>query len=106
MYEFSFYTPPDRCSGYSRLVYRLLGNDCPNVGCDVLFHDPSAAQTAKRIAEIPLGVEKGDKVVTVGGIYGTVAEIEEKTVLLKVDGEIKLRVDKGSLVKDYSSVQQ
>ncbi len=60
----------------------------------------------KELQKFRSELKKGDKVVTVGGIYGTVAEIEEKTVLLKVDGEIKLRVDKGSLVKDYSSVQQ
>ena len=51
-------------------------------------------------------LKKGDKVVTVGGIYGTVAEIQERTVLLKVDGDTKLRVDKNSLVKDFSSTQQ
>ena len=51
-------------------------------------------------------LKKGDKVVTVGGIYGTVAEIQERTVLLKVDGEIKIRVDKNSLVKDFSTTQQ
>ena len=51
-------------------------------------------------------LKKGDKVVTVGGIYGTVAEIQERTVLLKVDGEIKIRVDKNSLVKDFSATQQ
>ena len=51
-------------------------------------------------------LKKGDKVVTIGGIYGTIAEIQENTVLIKVDGETKLRVDKKSLVKDFSSTQQ
>ena len=50
-------------------------------------------------------LKKGDKVVTAGGIYGTVAEIQERTVLIKVDGEIKLRVDKNSIVRDYSDAQ-
>ena len=50
--------------------------------------------------------KRGDKVVTIGGIYGTVDEIKAKTVLIKVDGEIKLRVDKNSLVKDFSAQQQ
>ena len=44
--------------------------------------------------------------VAAGGIYGTIAEIEERTVLLKVDGEVKLRVDKTSIVKDTTSVQK
>ena len=51
-------------------------------------------------------LKKGDKVVTVGGIYGTVAEIQDRTVLIKVDGETKLRVDRNSLVKDFATTQQ
>ena len=47
-------------------------------------------------------LKKGDKVVTAGGIYGTIAEIQERTVLLKVDGDVKLRVDKSSLQRDFS----
>ncbi len=47
-------------------------------------------------------LKRGDKVVTVGGIYGTVDEIKDRTVLIKVDGDIKLRVDKNSLVRDYT----
>ena len=47
-------------------------------------------------------LKKGDKVITAGGIYGTVGEIEEKTILLKVDGDVKLRVDKSSIVCDPS----
>ena len=51
-------------------------------------------------------LKKGDKIVTAGGIYGTVAEIQERTVLIKVDGEVKLRVDKNSIVRDYSTDAQ
>ena len=45
-------------------------------------------------------LKKGDKVVTAGGIYGVIDEIKETSVLIKVDGETKLRVDKNSIVKD------
>lgn len=48
-------------------------------------------------------LQKGDKVVTAGGIHGTIAEINETTVLLKVDGDVKLKVDKVSLVKDMAN---
>ena len=51
-------------------------------------------------------LKKGDKVVTAGGIYGTVADIQERSVLIKVDGEVKLRVDKNSIVRDYSADAQ
>ena len=51
-------------------------------------------------------LKKGDKVVTVGGIFGEVAEISDRSVLIKVDGDVKLRVDKNSLVRNYSDTQQ
>ena len=47
-------------------------------------------------------LKKGDKVITAGGIYGVVADLDERTVLMKVDGEVKLRVDKSSIQKDMS----
>ena len=51
-------------------------------------------------------LKRGDNVITSGGIYGTVDEVKEKTVLLKVDGDVKLRVDKQCLVRDYTEAQQ
>lgn len=48
------------------------------------------------------GLKKGDKVVTVGGIYGTVTEVKEGTVLIEVDNNVKIRVSKQALVKDYT----
>ena len=52
------------------------------------------------------GLKKGDKVVTVGGIYGTVAEINDNSLLLTVDKDVKIRVAKNSVVKDYDAAQQ
>ena len=52
------------------------------------------------------GLKKGDKVVTIGGIYGTVCEIKDTTVLIEVDNNVKIRVSKQALVKDYSDPQQ
>ncbi len=56
----------------------------------------------KELEKFRNGLKRGDKVVTVGGIYGTVDEIKDRSVLIKVDGEVKLRVDKNSLVRDFT----
>ncbi len=56
----------------------------------------------KELQKFRDGLKKGDKVVTIGGIYGTVVEVKEKTLLLEVDSNVKLRVDKNSVVKDFS----
>lgn len=52
------------------------------------------------------GLKKGDKVVTVGGIYGTVCDIKDKTVLIEIDNNVKIRVSKQALVKDFSETAQ
>ena len=51
-------------------------------------------------------LKKGDKVVTVGGIFGTVAEIKENSVLIEVDSNVKIRVSKNALVKDFAEPVQ
>ena len=60
----------------------------------------------KALQEFRDSLAKGSKVVTAGGIYGTVVEIKEKTLLIEVDKDVKIKVDKNSVVKDYSDVQQ
>jgi len=60
----------------------------------------------KELENFRKSLKKGDKVVTVGGIYGTIESLDEKTALIKVDGEVKLRVDRNSLVKDYTQNPQ
>ena len=52
------------------------------------------------------GLKKGDKVVTIGGIYGTVCEVKEGTVLMEVDNNVKIRVSKNALVKDFTEQPQ
>ena len=56
--------------------------------------------------EITMTVKKGDKVITAGGIYGTVKEIKETTLLIEVDGNVTLRIDKNMVVADNSDLQR
>ena len=44
-------------------------------------------------------LKKGDKVVTAGGIYGRIAEVSDRTVLLEIDQSVKIKLDKGSIVR-------
>ena len=60
----------------------------------------------KELQKFRDGLKKGDKIVTIGGIYGTVVEVKEKTLLIEVDSSVKLKVDKNSVVKDFSDTVQ
>jgi preprotein translocase subunit YajC len=42
-------------------------------------------------------IEKGDKVITVGGMHGTVVGLEEKTVLVQVADTVKLKFEKTAI---------
>ncbi len=59
---------------------------------------PQQKREKKRKAMIA-AVKKGDRVVTAGGIHGKIHQVEEgsASVLLDVDGGVKLRVEKQSL---------
>ncbi len=56
----------------------------------------------KELEAMRNSLKKGDKVITAGGIYGIVAEVDERTVLMKVDDNVKIRVDKTSIQKDMT----
>jgi len=42
-------------------------------------------------------VKKGDKVVTIGGIHGSVVQVDESSVLVQIDPPVKIRVEKSAL---------
>jgi preprotein translocase subunit YajC len=58
----------------------------------------------KELANFRNSLSKGDKIVTIGGIYGVVSEIKEKYILVEVDSNIKLRIDKSAIVKDITDL--
>ncbi len=60
---------------------------------------------AKAHRELVSGLSKGDRIVTLGGIHGTIRQVDEKTVLVEVDGGTKLRIDKGKVGYTISSTE-
>lgn len=52
---------------------------------------------AKEREKLLSSVQKGDKVILSSGLYGTVAGIEEKTVLIDVGNNIKMKFDRSAI---------
>ena len=42
-------------------------------------------------------LEKGDKVLTSGGIHGIIAGLEEKTALVQVGDNVKLKIERSAI---------
>ena len=60
----------------------------------------------KELQKFRDSLKKGDKVVTIGGIYGTVVELKDKSVLIEVDKDVKIRVDRNALQGDFSESEE
>ncbi len=58
----------------------------------------------KELEQFRNSLQKGDKIVTIGGIYGVVSEVKEKYIIVDVDNNVKLRVDRSAIVKDITDV--
>ena len=50
-------------------------------------------------------LKKGDKVITAGGIYGIIKEVQETTFLIEVSKDVTLKVDKGSVYVSAEDTQ-
>ncbi len=46
---------------------------------------------------------KGDRVVTIGGIHGRIAKINETTILLDVEGGNKLKIEKSVISMEFTN---
>ncbi len=56
-------------------------------------------KTEKMIAQL----QKGDKIITIGGIHGTISSTKEKTLIIKVDENCKMEINRsavGVVLKD------
>ena len=49
-------------------------------------------------------MKSGDKVVTIGGVHGTIVTVREKTILVEVDSSkgVRLVFEKSAISKDAS----
>lgn len=55
------------------------------------------SQQQKQTAKMQAGLKKNDGVVTYGGIHGTVVNVKQETVTLRVDDNVRLEVDKSAI---------
>ncbi len=57
---------------------------------------PQQTREKKRRAMID-ELKKGDRVVTAGGVHGTVLKVEETSMLVEVDQNVKMRFEKNAV---------
>ena len=58
----------------------------------------------KELVKFRNALEKGQQIITAGGIYGTIKEVKENYVLVEVDSNVAIRGDKNMVMKDPSDL--
>jgi preprotein translocase subunit YajC len=51
----------------------------------------------KKLQELLAGLKSGDKVITSGGIYGTVVGLEDNAVQLRIADQVKIKVSRAAI---------
>jgi len=51
----------------------------------------------KKLQELLAGLKSGDKVITTGGIYGTVVGLEDNAVQLRIADQVKIKVSRAAI---------
>jgi preprotein translocase subunit YajC len=58
---------------------------------------------AKEREKLLANIQKGDKVITNGGLHGVIAGLDEKTVLLQVGDNVKLKFERSAITSVVST---
>jgi preprotein translocase subunit YajC len=75
------------------------------VGLIAIFYFMLIRPQQKRMrqqVELMNNLHTGDDVMTSAGIYGTITEVEEDTVLLEVSEDVEIRVAKSSISRTFN----
>jgi preprotein translocase subunit YajC len=59
----------------------------------------------KELRKYREALQRGDKVITTGGIYGKVDTIKDNYVIVEVDTNVRIRIDKSAILKDSSDIE-
>ncbi|MDR1594340.1 MAG: preprotein translocase subunit YajC [Prevotellaceae bacterium] len=60
----------------------------------------------KQLREMRKLLGKGDKIITQGGIFGTIVDVKDEYFLVEIDSNVKIRVVKDLVFKDATELPQ
>ncbi len=61
---------------------------------------------AKKMQSFREALKRGDKIVTIGGIHGKIADVQEKTFTIEVEDGTKFKIEKAAIALDGINPEQ
>lgn len=80
-------------SPYSSIIFLVL-----IIGVFYFFMIRPQSKKAKEERKFRESLQKGDRVITSGGIHGKIIDVDETTVIIEVLDQTRLKVEKASLI--------
>ena len=57
----------------------------------------------KELKQFRESLDKGSKIVTIGGIHGKILEIKDDIVIIEIEGGNKLKIEKAAIAKEFAA---
>ena len=92
-------TPPGGGSGMSMLLMMVA---VFAIMYFLIFAPQQKKQ--KKVNAFRESLKNGDKVMTAGGIYGRVREVKDNYILLEIDNNVTIKIDKNSIYQSAEDV--
>jgi len=86
--------PQSKGSPYSSIIFLVL-----IIAVFYFFMIRPQSKRAKEERKFREGLQKGDRVITAGGIHGKIVEVQDTAVIIEVLDQTRLKVEKSSLTK-------
>ncbi len=48
-------------------------------------------------------LDKGTKIVTIGGVHGKIIELQETTAIIEIEGGNRLKIEKSAISKEFAA---
>lgn len=60
----------------------------------------------KELRKYRENLQKGDKIVTTGGIYGKILNVDDQSVIIEVEDQSRIKIDKNAILKNPRDLGQ
>lgn len=92
--------PAPQGGGAAGGLQGMLVNFAPLIIIFVIFYFlliRPQQKKAKEVKKMLDSLKKGDKVITAGGVYGVIDNVEATTVIVKIAENVKIKVNRNSI---------
>jgi preprotein translocase subunit YajC len=71
-----------------------------------LFMIRPQVKKQKELRKYRENLQEGDKIITTGGIHGKIVSVKDQQVLIEVEDQSRIKIDKNAILKDARDLGQ